>query len=392
MEAYLPKKLAPADRAYLNALAAGDREGVRRALDEGADPKRVAAANMPDPALEAVARGDIGGLLPLLTHPGAQGYAPDPNGGNLLHVVAARGGKCSRYDVTQLVMLAGARSAFFDRAACWINARDRHGSTPLYRAANKGNAHVAEALLWGGADPLAGVEDGSPLPLHAAARNNHADACSVLCNPGPLPARMISADKPKPAPDQQAKVEALMAEHWRKLQRELADAHAVSAGGDRPRPHLVAETAAGNLPIHEAAARGAVAAVAVLMSVDPATAAARNAAGETPLHLAALGGHAAACSLLLSCAADRAARAAAANAKTAAGATPLLLACLGSYSDTCAVLAAAGADICARDGANAWALDWWGKLRKGGAFEGAQATMVSAAIAYDKVGKRAGDA
>ncbi len=67
-----------------------------------------------------------------------------------------------------------------------VNARDRWGATPLYRAAENGNAALVQLLLDKGADPDVALSASFCLhaagetPLQAAQRHQHAGVIALL--------------------------------------------------------------------------------------------------------------------------------------------------------------------------------------------------------------------
>lgn len=61
------------------------------------------------------------------------------------------------------------------RAGASVDARDEHGSTPLHRAASRGNADAARALIAAGADVNAADFFDAQTPLHRLAAHDRAD-------------------------------------------------------------------------------------------------------------------------------------------------------------------------------------------------------------------------
>jgi ankyrin repeat protein len=60
-----------------------------------------------------------------------------------------------------------------------VNARQRHGYTPLHAAAQNGDAEMTEMLLAAGADPSARTDDGQT-PADLATASGHAELASRL--------------------------------------------------------------------------------------------------------------------------------------------------------------------------------------------------------------------
>lgn len=247
---------------------------------------------------EAVRNGDVETCVCLLQHKGPADLKNHSQYRTLLGVAAAHG-----HRETCRVLL--------DRG--FAHCPDRHGMSPVHKAAKRGDAELCRLLISRGGTHDAD-EDGDT-PLLSAAELGHAGACQVLLDSG-------AQHTPRP-------VSFTTPLHLAALSGHYDVCLVLASGGASPR----ARTCKGRTPLHLAAAQGHLKVCELLLDSGATHAAADS--GLTPLHVAAAQRQAAVCRLLL----DRGAQHGADNA----GATPLLLASLSGCVRTCELLLARGA-------------------------------------------------
>jgi hypothetical protein len=156
------------------AVVAGDADGVRRALLQGANPNASIAfihSLTSETALVRAAQLEDGtGIAELLLAAGASIGARSGDGyeTSLLGIAAGTGN-------VELCRLLVAKGASIDEFA-------QEEMTALHVAANNGHTDVCRFLVGAGADlhALAGEDT----PLHKAGQNNHLECCKVLVELG----------------------------------------------------------------------------------------------------------------------------------------------------------------------------------------------------------------
>ncbi|KAJ1475248.1 ankyrin repeat-containing domain protein [Baffinella frigidus] len=240
------KRNAEGDTTLLAATRRGDSvEEVQRLLDLGADVEarsrdgeqaRTRDARAGDTALHLAALHGDASVVGALLRAGADKEAPEVFGDTALILAARRGHR----GVVQGALHVAASRAHLETvltllaAGCQVDARDRHGMTPLHSSAMLGHSRIAEALLHAGADKDA-ADALQRRPLHLAVLRRHLECARVLLDAG---ADVETRCSPK-----------------------------------------------GDSPLHLAARTGAVSMVAVLLEAG-ADKAALNTAGETALDMA----------------------------------------------------------------------------------------------------------
>ena len=125
-----------------------------------------AQAPVPSPVADAAERGDVAAVKSLLKE-GADVNAAQGDGMTALHWAADRGNA----GIAELLVYAGAN----------ISAQTRIGQyTPLHLAGKSGSAAVAKALLKAGADVNVRTTTSGVTPLHMAASSGSAESVSAL--------------------------------------------------------------------------------------------------------------------------------------------------------------------------------------------------------------------
>jgi len=135
----------------------------------------VTAAQGPvgSPVADAASRGDINAVRALLKQ-GADVNTPRADGMTALHWAAERGDAA----MAEMLIYAGAN----------VSAGTRIGQyTPLHVASRAGNAVVVRALLKAGANPAARTSTSGVTPLHLAAESGSVDAVTALLDKGADP-------------------------------------------------------------------------------------------------------------------------------------------------------------------------------------------------------------
>ncbi len=122
------------------------------------------------PVADAAARGDLEAVRRLLRE-GADVNAPQGDGMTALHWAAERGDA----DLADVLLYAGAR----------VDAGTRIGHyTPLHLASRRAGATVVEVLLDAGSDPNASTTNSGATPLHLAAATGDPAVVAVLVEAG----------------------------------------------------------------------------------------------------------------------------------------------------------------------------------------------------------------
>jgi len=130
----------------------------------------VAAMTPESPVADAAMRGDLEEVRSLLRS-GADVNEPQGDGMTALHWAARRGDAA----LAEVLVYAGAR----------LDAGTRIGRyTPLHVAAREGRAGVVRVLLDAGADPKAVTTNSGATPLHLAARSGDAEIVRLLVAAG----------------------------------------------------------------------------------------------------------------------------------------------------------------------------------------------------------------
>ncbi|KAL2785591.1 ankyrin repeat-containing domain protein [Aspergillus keveii] len=186
------------------AAEAGRIDLVKLLLRSGADPNNRDRQRSP-PLLWATA-GQHAKVVELLLKAGADPNAANSFGNTPLHECARRDslrildtllGAGARPDITDDIGVAPLHTAISHgvpaemiesllQAGAPVNGLDPHLRTPLFLAAQKGDARTVEALLAAGADIKLDMEQGSMSPLHAAAVAGRAELmhCGAEFNHG----------------------------------------------------------------------------------------------------------------------------------------------------------------------------------------------------------------
>src|SRR6266545_4979069 len=126
----------------------------------------VAAAPSNSPVADAAMKGDREAVRALLKQ-GADVSAPHGDGMSALHWAADRGDAA----LAEMLVYAGAN----------VRAVTRIGQyTPLHLASKTGSASVVDALLKAGADPAARATTTGVTPLHLAAASGNAEVVKAL--------------------------------------------------------------------------------------------------------------------------------------------------------------------------------------------------------------------
>ena len=122
------------------------------------------------PVADAAARGDLEAVRSLLRE-GADVNAPQGDGMTALHWAAERGDA----ELADVLLYAGAR----------VDAGTRIGHyTPLHLASRRAGANVVEVLLDAGSDPNASTTNSGATPLHLAAATGDPAVVAVLVDAG----------------------------------------------------------------------------------------------------------------------------------------------------------------------------------------------------------------
>lgn len=155
------------DLTIFEAAAVGDAGRVQQLLD--ADPS-LASAYAPDGfhplGLAAFFRQPEVVALLLARGADVRAVAKNPMQVTALHSAVADGGDPR---IARVLVAAGAD----------VNARQRHGWTPLHGAADSGDRGLVELLLQRGADPAA-THDGGKTALDIAREKGHAEVIGIL--------------------------------------------------------------------------------------------------------------------------------------------------------------------------------------------------------------------
>ena len=144
----------PPETQFLNAVVTGDVAAIRGLVATGV-PVDTADSDG-EPALHLAARLEKPASVKALLDLGADPALRGPTGTTLVHMVAA-------YPKT-LPLLEGILARGAD-----VNARDKHGRTPLMSAVLRGHVRGARALLALGADPGLRDDQGGTVVYHFVA-------------------------------------------------------------------------------------------------------------------------------------------------------------------------------------------------------------------------------
>ena len=125
-----------------------------------------AQAPVPSPVADAAERGDVAAVKSLLKD-GADVNAAQGDGMSALHWAADRG----QAELAELLVYAGANTSAQTRIGQYM---------PLHLAAKSGSAAVAKALLQAGADVNARASSSGATALHLAASSGNAETVTVL--------------------------------------------------------------------------------------------------------------------------------------------------------------------------------------------------------------------
>ena len=153
----------PADGALLKAAAAGDLDGIRARLDDGAavDGRDKAGKT----ALHHALDGGHVDAARALVEAGARVDAPDKLGNTPLHLAAELGSRSA--------------AAWLIEQGADVDARGNDGWTPLHLAASWGAKEVVRLLVEHGAD-LTAVNDKGFTPQGQAEFDKHEDVAALL--------------------------------------------------------------------------------------------------------------------------------------------------------------------------------------------------------------------
>ena len=149
----------------------GSRRGRARLLGMAIVPLLLLGGGWSDaPVADAAARGDLEAVRRLLRE-GADVNAPQGDGMTALHWAAERGDA----ELADVLLYAGAR----------VDAGTRIGHyTPLHLASRRAGATVVEVLLDAGSDPNASTTNSGATPLHLAAATGDPAVVEVLVEAG----------------------------------------------------------------------------------------------------------------------------------------------------------------------------------------------------------------
>ena len=149
----------------------GSRRGRARLLGMAIVPLLLLGGGWSDaPVADAAARSDLEAVRRLLRE-GADVNAPQGDGMTALHWAAERGDA----DLADVLLYAGAR----------VDAGTRIGHyTPLHLASRRAGATVVEVLLDAGSDPNASTTNSGATPLHLAAATGDPAVVEVLVEAG----------------------------------------------------------------------------------------------------------------------------------------------------------------------------------------------------------------
>ena len=149
----------------------GSPRGRARLLGMAIVPLLLLGGGWSDaPVADAAARGDLEAVRRLLRE-GADVNAPQGDGMTALHWAAERGDA----DLADVLLYAGAR----------VDAGTRIGHyTPLHLASRRAGATVVEVLLDAGSDPNASTTNSGATPLHLAAATGDPAVVEVLVGAG----------------------------------------------------------------------------------------------------------------------------------------------------------------------------------------------------------------
>jgi ankyrin repeat protein len=130
----------------------------------------AAQAPVGSPVADAASRGDVSAVRALLKQ-GADVNTPRGDGMTALHWAAERGDAA----MAEMLLYAGAN----------VSAGTRIGQyTPLHLASRAGNAVVVRALLTAGASPAARTNTSGVTPLHLAAESGSVETVTALLDKG----------------------------------------------------------------------------------------------------------------------------------------------------------------------------------------------------------------
>lgn len=287
--------------ALHGAVSSTGREDVVNVLLE----RCPAAARQTDrdhwkPIHLAVKNGSLP-LVQLLLHCFPEGAKP--RGGDIdetpLHL-AARNGETEILECLLRVWPEGSRY------------RNWYGDTPLHSAINNGHLSATNLLLKRRPDLIHDTTRGGYYPLHLAARMGHRRLVKRLLAVSPVSVQLRTLDGSTPlhvaataGADSMIPVIDLLLQHWPEAAHAYDDAgltpihKAIGVGPDwltvkllKPYPHLLHDTTRDGSTVLHLAATSAIhsALVALILSLVPSSAEARNNDGAVPLHVAAANG------------------------------------------------------------------------------------------------------
>jgi ankyrin repeat protein len=334
------------DGSVLEAVAAGNVDALKSALDAGADINTKAAGGVS--ALLLAANTDYRDVTALLVERGADPKAEADNGytpllatalggdNELLELMMEHGVGVNDANSLGLTVLQAAATAgqletarFLIERGAEVNTQASDGSTAMHRAAEKGYVEVAQLLLDNGAAVNLQSNDGDTA-LHVAAEHGQAEMAQLLLENG-AQYDVTNRDRKTPADvaEQHGNAEVLEA---------IVTSDAAKAG--RAQAALNAEL------LRAVQSPDAIQKVQSLLdnNVDITT---RDDAGNTALHLAVQVGDAKMTTLLLGGLRERgpAVYAGYINAPNSAGHTPLHLAVIHGQMEALEVLLRPGLGV-----------------------------------------------